>query len=365
MRALTASLLFVCLGTTVVAQSNYKESSNSFARYTIKGDIKELENAKKFIDAAYKTKRDSSSRKNNILRAMVYSSLAYADSTRKIKGDKDHIDVTKDALTRIRQKDYHNYENELNYVNQNLLAAYIYKANKEVEKKEYENAYKSFLEVERLGSQSEDVLRNLAFLSAEAGKTEEAINYYKKLVVGEEVEPLTYISLAKLYKSNKDNQNYLSTLQKAREIYPDDKTILFLLIDAFAENKTYQAITPIIAEAIKYEPDNLDLYYLAGFANDNVGNTAEAKKYYGKVLDLDDSNYDANLALGLIHLNEFLANKDNLEAQYSAQNYLLKANGIRPYAENALKGLSLFYETSDDQEQLDRVKTLLNQISNN
>ncbi len=365
MKALTASILFACLSTTVVAQSNYKESSNSFAKYTIKGEFKDLENAKKFIDAAYKTKRDSSSTKNNILRAMVYSSLAYADSTRKLKGDKDHIDASIDAVNRIRQKDRSHYENELNYVNQNLIAAYIYKANKEIEKNEYEKAYNSFLEVERLGSQSEDVLRNLAYLSAQAGKTEEAINYYKKLIVGTEVNALTYISLAKLYKTNKDNQSYLSTLQKARELYPEDKTILFLLVEAFAENKSYQAITPIIAEAIKYEPDNIELYYLAGFSNENVGNIAEAKKYYGKVLDLDDNNYDANLALGLIHLNEFLKDKNNLEAQYSAQDYLLKANGIKPYAENALKGLALFYETSDDQEQLDRVKTLLNQLSNN
>ena len=365
MRALTASLLFVCLSTTVVAQSNYKESSNSFARYTKKGDFKELENAKKFIDAAYKTKRDSSSFKNNLMRAMVYSSLAYADSTRKIKGDKDHIEVTKDALSRIRKRDLDRSENEVKYINQNLIAAYIYKANKEIEKKEFENAYKSFLEVEHLGSSSEDVLRNLAFLSAEAGKTTEAINYYKKLIVSTKVEPLTYISLAKLYKANKDNQSYLSTLQKARELYPTDKTILFLLIDAFAQNKTYQAITPIIDEALKYEPENSELYYLAGFANENVGNIAAAKKYYGKILELDDNDYDANLALGLIYLNEFLSNVNDLEAQYSAQDYLLKANGIKPYAENALKGLALFYEKAEDQEQLDRVNTLLNQISNN
>ncbi|MGN0003936.1 MAG: tetratricopeptide repeat protein [Sphingobacterium composti] len=365
MKALTASILFVCLSTTVVAQSNYKESSNSFARYSIRGEFKDLENAKKFIDATYKTKRDSSSTKNNILRAMIYSSLAYADSTRKLKGDKDHIDVTLQSVDFIRPKVRSSYDNELNYVTQNLIAAYIYRANKEIEKKEYEKAYNSFLEVERLGSQSEDVLRNLAFLSAEAGKTEESINYYKKLVLTSQVEPLTYISLAKLYKTNKDNQSYLNTLQKARELYPEDKTILFLLIDAFAENKSYQAITPIIAEAIKFEPENKDLYYLAGFANDNIGNISEAKKYYAKVLDLDESNYDANLALGLIYLNEFLTNNNNLEAQYSAQDYLLKANGIKPYAENALRGLALFYETSDDQEQLDRVKTLLNQISNN
>jgi len=365
MKALTASILFLCLGTTVVAQSNFKESSNSFARYTNKGEIKDLENAKKFIDAAYKTKRDSSSTKNNLLRAMVYSSLAYADSTRKIKADKDHIEVTLSALNSLRERDKLNNDNEVKYINQNLIAAYIFRANKEIEKKEFEKAYNSFLEVERLGSQSEDVLRNLAFLSSKAGKTDEAITYYKKLLLTSRVESSIYISLARLYKVKGDKQEYLNTLQKAREIYPKEKSLLFLLIDAYAENKLYGAITPIISEAIKYEPKNIDLYYLAGFANENVGNIPEAKNYYGKILDLDDNNYDANLALGLIHLNEFLKDKSNLEAQYSTQDYLIKANGNRPYALNALKGLALFYESLNDQEQLDRVNTLLNQLSNN
>lgn len=365
MKALTASILFACISTTVVAQSNYKESSNSFARYTKSGEIKELENAKKFIDAAYKTKRDSSNSKNNILRAMVYSSLAYADSTRKIKMDKDPIEISLNAVKLLKQRDLSNYPNEINYVNQNLVAAYIYKANKHIEKKEYEQAYNSFLEVERLGSQSIDVLRNLAYLSAEAGKTQEAIAYYKKLIELTDVDAVTYISLAKLYKSTDNTHEYLNTLKTAREKFPQDKAILFLLVEAYAENKAYAAVTPIIAEALKHEPENIELSYLAGYANENVGNIPEAKKYYEKVLELDDNNYDANLALGLIHLNDFLKNNSNLEAQYSAQDYLLKANGIKPYAVNALKGLALFYETADDQEQLDRVNTLLNQLSNN
>ena len=366
MKAITASILLLATSTTVVAQSNYKESSNSFAKYTNTGTFSELENAKKFIDAAYKTKRDSSSSKNNILRAMVYSSLAYADSTRKLKGDKDHIDVTLNALELLREKDRRNYENELTYVNQNLIAAYIFKANKEIEKGEFENAYNSFLQVERLGSKSDDVVRNLAYLSAQAGKTKEAIGYYKTLINNAgQVDAITYIALAKLYKQDDNNQEYVNTLQIARQKYPSDKTILFLLIEAYASNKAYQAITPLIAEAIKHEPENQDLYYLGGFANENVGNIAEAKNYYKKLLEIDEYNYDANLALGLIFLNEFLQENSNLEAQYSAQDYLLKANGIQPYAVNALRGLALFYETTDDQEQLDRVNTLLNQLSNN
>ena len=363
MKALSASLLLISISTTVVAQSNYKESSNSFALYTQSKEIKHLESAKKFIDAGYKTKRDSVNRNNNVLRAMIYSSLAYADSTRKIKTDKDPIDITLLTLDKIKERDKSYFSNELNYVNQNLIAAYIYKANKDIEKKDFKKAYDNFLQVSKLGSTSEDVLRNLAFLSAQAGKTDEAISYYKSLIKSDDAEAKIYLSLAELYKIKKDNQLYLNTLQDARNKFPMDNSVLFLLIEAYAENKSYGAITPIIGEALKADPDNKDLFYLAGYANENTGNIDLAKNFYLKTLELEEEDYDANLALGLIYLKEFLKDKDNLEGQYSAQEYLLKANGIKPYALNALKGLALYYEAVENADQLDRVKTLIESIT--
>ena len=365
MRATIASLLFICLNLTVVAQSNYKEGSNSFARYTKSGQIKDLENAKKFIDNAYKTKRDTTSDKNNILRALIYSSLAYADSTRKIKTDKDPIDIANHALSKIREKRRSNYENEIQYVNQNLSAAYIYKANKAVENKDYANAYTYFLEVSKLGTTSNDVVNNLALLAAQAGKTDEAIAHYKHLIKETNADPSKYLALASLYKEKKEAQLYLNTLQEGRNKFMDNKDILFLLLQAYADNKSYPAVVTIIDEALKYEPNNIDLLYLGGFANENSNNTELAKKYYNRIIELDENNYDANLALGLINLNVFLKDNNNLEGQYNAQNYLLKANEIKPYAVNTLQGLALFYEATQDADQLDRVKVLLNQLSNN
>lgn len=365
MKAISASLLLISLSTTVVAQSNYKEGSNSFARYIQTGDIKQLESAKKFSDASYATKRDSSLSKNNMLRALVYSSLAYADSTRKIKTDKDPIDITLAAVSKLKQKDKDNFESEIKYVNQNLTAAYIYKANKAIENKEYEKAYNSFLQVDKLGSKSEDVLNNLALLAAQAGKTDEAIDYYSQIIKETDADAGKYLALAELYNSKNEKQLYLNTLQAARNKFMNNKKILFLLIQNYAASKSYAAIVPIIDEAIKYEPENIELHYLAGFANENGGHVELAKKYYNKVIELDENNYDANLALGLIFLNQFLKDKSNLEAQYSAQDFLLKANGIQPYAINALKGLALYYEAAEDPDQLDRVNVLLNQLSNN
>ncbi|WP_140938161.1 tetratricopeptide repeat protein [Sphingobacterium lumbrici] len=365
MKAFTASLLFLTISGTVVAQSNYKESSNSFAKYSKTGELTHLEGAKKFIDATYKTKRDSSNTRVNLLRAMIYSSMAYSDSTRKIKNDKDPIEIAANALSRIKPKDLNKSQGEVDYIKQNLAAAYIYKANKSIEGKKFEDAYSDFLQVEKLGSKGEDVTYNLALLASQTNKIDDAVFYYKKLIDSTNADANKYLELANLYHKKGENQLYLNTLQTARTKFRDNKDVLFQLIEVYAQNKSYAAIVPIIDETLKFEPENIQLNYLAGFANENEQNIEAAKRYYTRVILLDDGNYDANLALGLIHLNAFLKDKNNLEAQYDAQSHLLKANEIKPYAVNTLKGLVLFYEAADDVIQLDRVNMLLNQLSNN
>ena len=368
MKILLASLFLAGLSSTVVAQSNFKESSNSFARYTITGDIKQLESAKKFIDEAYKTKRDSTSRKNTLLRAMVYSSLAYADSNRTIKTDRDPIDITKQALSKLKNKD--SYELEMNYINQNLIAAHIFRANKLLNKEtlapeDYKKAYDDYLVVEKLGANSDELLVNLASLSRLGNLNNEAIEYYSKLIKIGDGNVNNYLTLAELYHKVGNKQNQLQTLLEARAKLKNDKKILFALVDFYTNEKSFNAIAPLAEEVSNADPSNVEIHYLLGYSLENTGSIEQAKSYYQKALAIDDMHYNANLALGLIHLNEFLSNKSDLEAQYSAQNYLLKANGIQPYAINTLKGLSLFYEAAEDDDQLDRVKVLLNQLSNN
>jgi tetratricopeptide (TPR) repeat protein len=328
------------------------------------GEVKELESAKKFTDAAYKTRRDSSNTRNNVLRAMIYSSLAYADSTRKIKSDRDHILVAKDAVAKLRRKDLERYESELNYITQNLTAAYIFKANRELADKKYEEAYQSYLEVNKLGTNTEAVIYNLAQLANQAGKLDDAIGYQKQIIENTDADAEKYLELADLYKRKKDMQSYLTTLENARTKFVDDKQILFQLIEVYAQNKSYSAIVPIVDQALQLEPENEDLVYLAGYSNENEGNIGRAKTYYQRLCELDNDNYSANLALGLIFLDEFLKDTNNMEAQYNAQNYLLRANEIKPHDVSALKGLALFYKTSGDESQLDRVNFLLNQLSN-
>ncbi|WP_433894894.1 tetratricopeptide repeat protein [Sphingobacterium mizutaii] len=345
-------------------QSAYKEASNAFALYTQTGNIANLDNARKQIDNIYKTRRDSSKTRVNVLRAMVLSSIAYADSTRTIKLNADPIDLTYQTMDRIDKKDRSGYSGEISYVNQNLAAALIYRANKSLENKKFDEAFADFSKVDALDAKSGDVTFNLALLASKAGKPEEAIKYYGKIHESGNMTPNQYIELANLYDQLDEKQKALSTLEEGRTKYAEDKAILFLLIDKYAKSNAYDAIVPIIEQAIKLEPENIELNYLAGYANENANNLEIAKTYYEKVIELDPNNYESNLALGLINLNAFLKDAENQEAQYNAQNYLLKANEIKPYEINALKSLALFYQKTEDETQLDRVNLLLNQLTN-
>jgi len=377
--ALGAMLLLSANG--AFAQSAYKEASNAFALYTQTGDIKNLDNARKQIDNIYKTRRDSSKTRVNVLRGMVLSSLAYADSARTIKLNADPIDLTYQTLDKIDQKDRAGYAGEINYINQNLAAALIHRANKSLQEQKFDAAFADFSKVDALDAKSGDVTYNLALLATKAGKPQDAIKYYGKIHEGGNMTAQQYIELANLYDQLDEKQQALSTLEEGRTKFPEDKSLLFLLIDKYAKNEAFDAIVPIIEQAIKLEPENIELNYLAGYANENANNIEIAKSYYSKVLELDPNKaiqgtiYTApkirdnilpadNLALGLINLNAFLKDSENQESQYNAQNFLLKANEIKPYEINALKSLALFYQKTEDETQLDRVNLLLNQLTN-
>lgn len=351
-------------GLSAFGQSAVKEATNNFALYTQTGELKHLESAKKFIDGVYKTRRDSANVRINITRAMIYSSIAYADSTRKIKTDKDAIVLTLNTLARLKDREKNTHASEMAFVTQNLAAAYTYKANEALQNQEYDLAYAQFLRVRELQPKNEDIIYNLGLLANQTQRTQEAIQYYQQAITLASRQPIQYLELARIFEKNNQPTERRKILEEGRGAYPDSKEILFKLIETYSQQGNYNAIVPIAEQAVKMEPENVDLNYLAGFSFENIGNIEKAKHFYERTVQLNDNNYEANLALGLLYLQQFMENQDDQEAQYNAQNYLLKANEIRPHEVNALRSLAMYYENTEDDMQLDRVNLLLNRLQN-
>lgn len=362
---LLIALLFAMIGgqATVFAQSNIKEGNNFFAMYTKDGDFKNLEQARKFADNAYKERRDSSSYDNNLLRALVYSSLSVADSNRKLKYSKDPIEEAELALSKLTDKQL-NFENapQLTYINRKLANANLILATRAIKGNKTEDALNYFKEVDRLSEGDIKVKYNLSVLSSKLGRHGDAVNYYKQyLETSGPIKVADVLLLSDLYAKAGNNNEQLNTLLNGRDYFPEDKNILFKIINIYAANGSYDAIVPLVDEAYRLEPESIELNYLAGYAYEVTGNQKLAEQYFKNVINLDDNNYNANYELGLLYLRDFVKNTSNVQSLELAEKYLLKANEIDPNSVNALKSLAILFGKSGDTLQYERVRNQLNQ----
>lgn len=355
--------LFIYNGQTLLfGQSNLKEGNNNFALFTKTGEFKNLESARKYSDEAFKTSKDSTTYRNNLLRSLVYSSLAVADSNRTLKYTKDPIDVARYSLNQLTDKDL-NYENDgqLVYIRRKLALAYQFNAKRALSNNEYQGAFDNFQKVDSFSNGQLSVKKNLAFLSEKLDKKELAISYYKAYLKNRaQSRPEDFLILSKLYVETGNQNESVNALLSALDIYPKNKAVLFKLINTYANNRAYDAIVPIIGNAIALDPENIDLLYLAGYANEVTGNRKMAEVYYQNVINLDENNYEGNLELGLLYLKTYLKNPTS-ENEELAEKYLLKANEIDPTALNALKALAILFKKAEDTFQYERVQNQINQ----
>ncbi len=351
----------------VLAQSNLKEGNNNFALYTKSKDFKHLEAARKFADAAFKTKRDSINARNILLRGLVYSTLAVVDSNRTQKYTSDPTDIALSALKRLTNRPVnYEYEPQIGYIRRSLANAYLIKANKAIANANYEEAFHQYHKVDSISGSAIDVKHNLAVLSTKIGSESEAIKRYQAFTGQRETSSPVYIlELAELYRKKGDNKEMMNTLLTGRSQFPESKEILFTLINTYLANEAYSAIVPLVDEAITHEPENVSLNYIAGYANEMEGNHDAAKRFYEKVISLDANSFEGNLELGLLYLKAYVADPSDQEKQNKAQEYLLKANQIQPSEMNTLKSLAVLYGQSGDVIQLERVNNILNQLTVN
>lgn len=342
-----------------------KDAMNSFAKFTASKNIKELENARKLIDNAYKTKADSNAFKNNLIRALVYSTLARIDSNLKYTYKKDPVEETHFSMKYVYGSKFEKDAfDEISYINDQLKHTYLSRANNTFKNRRFTEALKYFNILDSLDRDNVPVMHNLALLYQEVGKYDKSAQYYEKLIV-KKPKAEYFLVLANLYESMGEETNMIRTLHKGSEIYPANRDLIFKLINNLANRNDYKEIIKFTDQALKLDETNINLLYLAGFSYEMTGDTAKAEGYYKSILNINPNNYEGNYALGLLYLNIYIKDMKQSGLMYVAKYYLSRANEIDPYELKSLTSLSILYKYTGDINELQKINNRINQLKLN
>ncbi|WP_411273436.1 tetratricopeptide repeat protein [Daejeonella sp.] len=342
-----------------------KDAMNSFIKYTGSNDIKDLEAARKLIDDGYKNKSDSNAFKNNLIRSLVYSALAHADSNLRLKYPKDPVDIALHSLKNVSSsKSASNAVEEIGYIDGKLKQTYLYRANSSFRERRFNEALRYFSILDSLEKNNYSITHNLAFLNQELGNYERSSFYFIKLI-SQKSKPEYLLILASLYESMGDESNAIKTLKSGSDAFPDNRDLVFKLINLLSNRNDYLEIAKFADRALKLDEFNIDLNYLAGFSNEMIGGILKAEKYYKAVLNINPNNYEGNYALGLLYLNLYLKDPSKTNMIYISKFYLSKANEIDPNELKSLTSLLILYKHTGDKNELQKINNRINQLKLN
>ena len=103
----------------------------------------------------------------------------------------------------------------------------------------------------------------------------------------ESVEIDVLRSMAAIYKNNKDYENAIIYLEKAKTIDDNDINIILLESNIRWEMGEVDNYEKLITKALEIDPNNVDLYFNLGVISSDKGDVDLAMSYYDKAIETD------------------------------------------------------------------------------
>lgn len=219
-----------------------------------------------------------------------------------------------------------------------------------------------------------------AIVARSAGDIENSMKLHKELYESGTKEPAIYAGYSSLLMEAGDADGGLAVLNKGRELFPDNKDILFAEINYYIGKGDYTTLETKLKDAIEQEPDNVGLYNALGNVYMNLSQNEEdpAKSadyeeksvgFYNEVIARDAANLDATYSIGSMYYNSAVkkaavlntlgtskaeqAEYDKLNGEISelfdkALPYFDKAINLEPNDRNTLIALKEIYARKND-----------------
>jgi hypothetical protein len=225
------------------------------------------------------------------------------------------------------------------------------------ENSDYLGAYNSFskaseiaeiLAKNELGGVDSSSIAMSAFSAQNAGKSDEAIAIYERLISMNYNDVQIYQQLATLYLAQGNDAKATQTINAGKARYPESKDFLIAEINTLLKAGKQQEAVAKMEEAAALFPDNPSLYFALGSTYEGIsgaGMREKAESYYTKALNIKPDFFDALYNIGALFYNEAAdkikqANELDLSKQKDYDRLSTEAKGLfnkaLPYFDKAL-----------------------------
>lgn len=165
-------------------------------------------------------------------------------------------------------------------------------------------------------------------------------------------------NIALILKEQGKTDEAIAALKEARKANPKDLNLILNEAEMYSKLNKMDKFGELMSEAIKLNPNNATLYYNLGVVNFNQGRKEEAKKYYEKAIQLKPDYSDAYMNMASLILD-----KDNAIVEEINKNLsnFKKYDELIGKQKAVYKEALPFLEKADSlNRNIDTVKTLMN-----
>jgi tetratricopeptide (TPR) repeat protein len=299
---------------------------------------------------------------------LVYSSIAYIDSTNRLGNSPEFFSNTVALVERLAgHKKIYKYQSEMSFSKRCLANVYIRNGFDQVRHLDFNNAITSFEHAKAYAPNFNKINAYIAYANTRAGHLPEAVKYYNTLITADSAKAEYVLAATNIYKSLKDTSNALDILHKGRRLLPTDRSLLLEEANIYNSQNNFKSLEPLVKDLLDAYPKDADVFYTAAYCYDQLKKYDKAESLYLRAIEANNAKYEPVFNLGLLYLKLSAKNKNKSEAEKDmtrAALWLQKAHEMSPKNVTALQLLQLVYAKSGNDVQLNKINSKLQELTN-
>ena len=378
MRKLTLGLIFALASVVCFGQAKNVRKAESTLE---SGNLME---AMALINEALNDEKTKDDPKTWFVRGNVYKAIG-EDSTGTVSIDEDALKIAIESYHKAQElsKENSTYSVFADQAIGEIWAVNLNKGAEYYQNSDYENAI-SYFEKAMLAKPEDTTAYLYSGISAQSSGNYDVAeaNYTKLLELGYKNEDIYNFLINVNLTEKKNPEKALEYLQAAREAYPENNDFLKREIVILINEERSDEAENKLAEAIKADPDDPQLYYNRGYLFEQIGKNEEAVSSYQKALEIDPDYFDANFNIAAYYYNqaaEILQKANDMElkeyqekgklVEQEAQDYfkqslpyLEKARELEPDDVKVLSTLQTVYARLGMSDKAEEIEAKLEQL---